>query len=412
MRPTRRAVLGGLLGGAAALAAPRRARAEEPRPHYMVLVMLSGGVDSILTVDPKDARTVLGKIDCGYPADQLLRGERRVYGPLFAPLMPHESSLAILHGVRIDTVGHDEAHFSISRGRIGASVSHPLIADVIGASLPGSAPLPHLAIQDAKANTDPVDLLGPTSTAVRISPRSMQQLLRQHPAHGVASDLLTRSREVEGKAVLAAHAPTADLYLASAERTLHLRRLIADLPADNPFFDPQLGIGLHLALHGIEHDRARFFTVGANLGWFDSHTDNLHIQSQRVVPALRDVARLLTLLGERRNAHGSLLSQTTVVIGSELGRYPRENLVHGKDHWPENSWILAGRGVRPGVTIGATDARFQGMKVDHESGSTTTGNRRPLYLDTLFATLLHLAGGDPRLHGYDRDALLRPLLLG
>jgi hypothetical protein len=46
----------------------------------------------------------------------------------------------------------------------------------------------------------------------------------------------------------------------------------------------------------------------------------------------------------------------------------------GKDHWPENSWMLLGKGIRRvegGVTLGATDDRLRGRPVDFRSGSLT-----------------------------------------
>jgi uncharacterized protein (DUF1501 family) len=66
----------------------------------------------------------------------------------------------------------------------------------------------------------------------------------------------------------------------------------------------------------------------------------------------------------------------TVVILGEFGRTPRISAQVGRDHWPQvNCALLAGRGMRTGQVIGATD-RIAGEAV-----------ARPVTFGELFATL-------------------------
>ena len=83
-----------------------------------------------------------------------------------------------------------------------------------------------------------------------------------------------------------------------------------------------------------------------------------------------------------------LLEDTLVVFGGEFGRtvycqgkLTREN--YGRDHHPRNFCIwMAGGGVRPGITYGATDDFSYNITKD------------PVHLNEVNATILHLMGVD------------------
>jgi hypothetical protein len=403
-------VLGGLLGGAALLAGRRGYATDAPEPpHYFVLILLHGGFDAVLTVDPKDGRATTGKLDPGYRWDETLRGATRAYGPLFGPLMRHERSLAFVHGVRVDTVGHIDGSLAVARGRITSSNSAPLIGDLIGTALPGRAPLPHVNFALSGALLEE-GMVGPDPLVVRVSKRRLSANFQQPVSDDPIYAEINRVHAEESAVLSSASEWTSKYYRARVERTRHLRRMLAGSKAENPFKDPEIAAGLLATLQAIEGDHARYLSVYTRALWFDSHTDNVHIQRDRVVPALRDISLFLTLLGERRNACGPLIDQTTVLVGSELGRYPKENVAQGKDHWPENSWIVAGRGIRPGVTVGGTDDSYRGLPTDFRTGSTTQGERRPIFLDDLFGTMLHLAGGDLAKNGFERAHVIEALL--
>src|SRR5689334_97112 len=79
-----------------------------------------------------------------------------------------------------------------------------------------------------------------------------------------------------------------------------------------------------------------------------------------------------------------LLDDTLVVFGTEFGRSPGAE-GNGRDHHPQAfcSW-LAGGGIKPGVSYGATD----------ELGFHAAENRR--YVTDIHATVLHQLGLDSR----------------
>jgi len=414
--PSRRQILRGALAGGAALACGRLARGAAPpaAPHYIVQFLLLGGYDSVLCVDPRDPAATGPGIECGYRNSDLLKGRRRPYGPLFAPLMRHEADLCLVHGVRSETVNHEDGIHALLRGRTTYSTTTPLLGDALGEVLPGDAPLPYLFLGPDLADHPARQGL---SSVVHV-PLTMIDGLRgadgpapaayaSQPWAAAVADAHAR----DAQRVLAGNAEQAALEARDARASAVLRRLLATLPARSAF-EPKSdqfpeGPALDLALHALDQNVAKFIQIV--MPGLDSHIDDLNAQTKRLVPIFEAIATFLDRLHALRNRFGTLAEQTTIVACSEFGRFPRFNSRAGKDHWPENTWILAGKGVRrhpDGFTVGGTDERFRGAMVDHETGAINRGDPRPIYLETMGATLLQLAGGDPRKFGYAADRVL------
>jgi hypothetical protein len=109
-----------------------------------------------------------------------------------------------------------------------------------------------------------------------------------------------------------------------------------------------------------------------------------------VVPALRrqvrDVDQPIAALIQDLKSRG-LLDSTLVIWGGEFGRtsYGQGDLsgFFGRDHHPRCfTYFLAGGGIKPGLTIGATD----------EFGYNIA--ERPVHVNDLHATILHCLGID------------------
>ena len=115
-------------------------------------------------------------------------------------------------------------------------------------------------------------------------------------------------------------------------------------------------------------------------GW-DSHTDIHREHTRQCAAADRPTAALITDLKQR-----GLLDDTLVVWGGEFGRTPVAQVsgnTYGRDHHPHGFTMwMAGGGVKPGITHGATD----------EFGYHATEN--PVHVHDLHATILHLLGLD------------------
>jgi hypothetical protein len=121
----------------------------------------------------------------------------------------------------------------------------------------------------------------------------------------------------------------------------------------------------------------RFVQCSHSYKW-DQH-ENLkadHTKNAREVD--KPIAGLLTDLKRR-----GLLKDTLVLWGGEFGRTPVAQGKDGRDHNPHaNTMFLAGGGVKPGISYGATD----------EYGYYAVDNK--VHFHDLHATMLHLLGLD------------------
>jgi hypothetical protein len=111
----------------------------------------------------------------------------------------------------------------------------------------------------------------------------------------------------------------------------------------------QAGARMLLARRLVEAG-VRFVTL--TYGGWDMHA-NIQRGMDRSVPALdQGFATLIRDLDRR-----GLLESTLVCVGTEFGRTPKVNGTAGRDHWPKVfSIVMAGGGIKPGITFGKSDA--------------------------------------------------------
>lgn len=386
-RFTRRSFLGAALAGTAGTLLSEQASAWDGSPgsshrQYVVSIFLWGGLDGVLTVDPKDAATSGSRIEPGYRAQERLQGTQRLYGPLMGELVRHDADLCLVHGVRTETLAHPLGQRFVQRGRVKAAAQAPWLGELLGASLPGDAPIPHLALGQSPDDFGAEDV---SSTAI-VSEELTQALLDPRArAARVASWLRAREHGHDDA----------------------LGRLVSTAEHQPRFQDPVLGPQLQLALHALQGNFAKAVTVSTRSLHLDAHQDHLSLQRRRLGPALDDVARFIDALKSVHNERGSLFEQTTLVIGSEFGRAPTYDASGGKDHWPESSWVLAGRGIRAGATVGETGSDLRGLSIDYRSGRPTGDQRRPVLIDALSATLLHIASPGSSNSGFRSEDVLQ-----
>ena len=352
------------------------------KPHYLVMMTLRGGFDSVMSVNPQDQTVVGDQIHCGYRADQRIQGSQRLYGPLIGGLERHDDDLCLIHAVRSDTTSHPDGLGMLIRGAVGAR-SYQLAAK-LAENLAGDAPLPTLDLMTLDGEV-PFDAME----------RPAWGDLRDRVQKQQLADLNVSQRDAEIVTKTVRGAAGLGSFLAYAQR---------DEEELAPKFNGFLGKHMRLAFQAIRGNWAKVINIGARLLYFDSHSDNFRYQRQRQPSTFADLATFIDLLKAEKNRFGSLYEQTTIAVFSEFGRYPRVNGQGGKDHWPENSWILAGKSITPGLTVGGTDASFRGLKVDFGTGKVKPKDGRPIFIDNAFATLVKLSGGNPTEFGYAADA--------
>jgi Protein of unknown function (DUF1501) len=154
-----------------------------------------------------------------------------------------------------------------------------------------------------------------------------------------------------------------DIYTEKAFRLLHSPavRQAFDLGSEGPklrdrFGRNKLGQSVLLARRLVEAG-VRFVTVydgqhnGQTANW-DAHENVFgRLKNDLVPPADQSFAALINDLSSR-----GLLEETLVIAMGEFGRTPKINGNAGRDHWPNcYSVVMAGGGVRGGVTFGASD---------------------------------------------------------
>jgi Protein of unknown function (DUF1501) len=168
------------------------------------------------------------------------------------------------------------------------------------------------------------------------------------------------------QALAAADGPSRDardVYTKKAFRLLHSPavRKAFDLGSEGPklrdrYGQNKLGQSVLLARRLVEAG-VRFVTVydgqynGQTANW-DSHENVFgRLKNDLIPPADQSFAALINDLSSR-----GLLDETLVIAMGEFGRTPKINGNAGRDHWPNcYSVVLAGGGVRGGVTFGSSD---------------------------------------------------------
>ena len=307
---------------------------------------------------------------------------------------------AIINGIDAHTVGHDSGRMMTMTGT--SASNYPDWPTSIAASGTGEYPLPHVvfggpsygghlsgSVVRAGGGTllDLIDgsivgaadqpapqLSTPSDQMIDafVFDRSARFAARQGGTHGLARertdalvDNLDRSMEIEGRKFEAGLGELGNDMLDQAIKAAELMRL-----------------GL-----------SRCAMIGIPGGW-DSHGDNT-VQA----PQFDNFFLALDALMEHMSVTPGLstrwlVDEVVVVAMSEFGRTPLWNGSMGKDHWPYNSTMVVGSGVRGGRSLGASDDGLIGRKIDFATGQPSdTGDI--LGSEHVGAALLKIAGIDP-----------------
>jgi hypothetical protein len=166
-----------------------------------------------------------------------------------------------------------------------------------------------------------------------------------------------------------------------------------------------MAVKFQRAIWALEQDLVRgvFLDFGSYYSPWDSHDFNGNRQTKWNGLLVATLSRFLAKLAATSNDHGKLSDTTAIVVGSELGRFPRLNGSEGKDHFPEIPLLFYGAGFDTqgsGASYGGTGRQMQALPVALDTGLPQRGGHT-LVLDDIGTTLLHLAGvPDPAAYGY------------
>jgi hypothetical protein len=412
--PTRRDIVKLALGTSAWLAGaslgckePRRTEravvAAPAHPRYWILILLSGGHDTLYTTDPKIARDVDSIVTLPTENRVVEAGELRL-GPHFAPLSRWASELTVLNGVQVRTVNHETGQKQFVHLKTNISDTMPSALDVIATRRSGQ-PLGVAYINLSSRVMHSPAYFGTADQFYFGKGDVFEQIARASPAElaSLAKVLRQQSGTIGRSGPGWREAEQTAVYL---REVADFFEHVADVPPlvsterSTDYVAQSMAESLDRALWLIENDLCSGVVLDLGLLGWDTHIRNEAKQGEMNGTFAKFFDDYLADLHARKNRHGILSQQTVTVVGSELGRFPRQNDMLGKDHLPQTSFVFAGPGIRPGKSFGRTGRRMEGLPIAYRNGDPAASGRVPL-LDDVGATMLHLAGLDPERYGYN-----------
>ena len=399
--------------------APRRVGLHHaPKAKRVIFLMMNGGPSHVDTFDPKPA---LKKYEGKKPEGEQQRRAKAGFVPSPFAFAPHGQSgvvmselfpelakcaddLCVIRSMHTDVPNHEpglllmhSGHQQPVRPSIGSWLSYGLGTE--NQNLPGFVVLaprrpvvgPHLwsnsflpgahqgmavNTQDMKVEKLVANLNHPRLTRPEQKEQldllaSLNKLHAERRDRDAALDAQIRAMEV----AFAMQTEAADAFDIDREPP-HVRAMYGDT-----LFGRQCLLARRLSERGVRFVQAYYLTPGGNQPW-DTHANNDDGHRKLCADSDKATAALLTDLRQR-----GLLDDTLVIWGGEFGRtpyaQPNDKGKHGRDHHHTAfSMVLAGGGVRGGLTYGASD----------EVGMHAVENR--VHVHDLHATVLHLLGID------------------
>ncbi|MEM1417148.1 MAG: DUF1501 domain-containing protein [Myxococcota bacterium] len=424
-RLSRRDLLRGFLGGAAALSVGPAAHllAQGSMQRRFVSFYFNGGWDVLLGPDPRDPSRTYSDLHTGAESSRPLLpaewrepipvriGEDReetILGRTMESLVEHCDVLTLFRGVNMNTVAHPTGRAYVNTFQAPAGVvprGDSLGTKMAAGTDPSVFVLPNMSIGMPTFN----ESQDPTLTGTRIGRATqMRDLLvprgRTLPSNVEA--LLDAARRAESSCVDARYDGALPLELAEGARDRLRLAVERDLGAA---FD--LGSDMRLQTeYGITNpndgnDPAvvaatvyRLFETGLSSsvsaqlqnGLDDHGSEWANDQPRDLKEAFDALAALLRDL--RRD--DPMLEQTMIVCHSEFARTPRINGNGGRDHWFSNSILAFGGGLKHGVFGASVEDSLGLLAVDPVTGRPSeTGE--VILPERIGATLLAAQGLDP-----------------
>ena len=393
------------------------------RPTKFIQVFFRGGIDALLTTDPKLRSEAVPKITSVYEEHEITKidtGAR--IGPLLSGLgSQHLSRAAILNGVIGGTVAHQIGTDQTAQLRrvyprwsgwagVGERVkgSSVGIGGTIAEAVRERTPLAEVWML-ARAGGTPSWLPAGRSLVVtewsEPEDTTLSKLVRlgiDEPKRAVIIDVLEKQARAGG----------ADPDV----RVKALHELVGKLPRkplpeaaklQAPKLPDGLGfnfVGANLKTWGpivrdamvmLSHGLTTSIYMLPDFSGFDTHQSNLEGQTQCMLLAVAELRHLFDELARWKTPDGTPLAEQTVVfVSSEIGRHPFTNEVKGKDHFPEMPVLVWGPGVRPGQ-YGETDKQMIAQPISAQTGHPARSKKDFVpTIDDVGASLLRWFGAD------------------
>jgi len=438
--------IAGLAGGAVALrsfVSPQLAQASPDNPQLLLVCYLSGGVDQMLTLDPRDASLAKYQASAAYaaggtgihPAYDLVTDSRvkavlaatsgsglQKKGALtFGPAMPaslinHGADLAVLRGVNMGTLTHEVGRRYFTTGKFprGLSASGSSLGTAVAAADGKETLIPNLTISSETYNEtfptwasglggnsfdDVLSLLKPIGTPLAtgidsavMDYEAISDSCLQRELNGAGLVDTFKASRIKARTMVSSTASAlfnfkvpAPAALVDLFATLEITKA-SDLLASKG----NAAIAAQALTQGISQSVS--IQLARNLddhdGWGDTHATTL-------ADGLEALGNLITYLKKTPYKGGSSMTwaHTTLLVFSEFARTPLLNGRAGRDHHLASSCLVAGPGIKGNQIVGATsDQALAVRNVNPTTGKPDDANGIALRPADIHATLLHSMG--------------------
>ncbi len=376
----------------------RGAESSGKRPKSVIILWMEGGASQLETFDP-------------HPGTAIAYGGKAiptsVKGIQFGEGLPLTAELAnefsILRAVTSKEGDHSRATYNVKTGyRPFPGLVHPAIGSVICHEMPGAAgteaaiDIPaHISILPGQfparggylgAQFDAFQAYDPVTPVPDVKSRTDND---REQRRFESLDLLERSFASGRLATLESERTLHRTSIERARKMMSSDQLAAfDVSAApdserKPFGDTAFGRSCLAAIRLVE---VGVRCVEVTLKGWDTHINNQEGQATQLAILDPALSALIRLLKER-----DLYDETILMVATEFGRTPKQNVTEGRDHWPHGfSVLLGGGGFRHGLAIGETDPTGESKepagKVTVEDIHTTIFHRLGIDTDYEFMT--------------------------
>ncbi len=341
----------------------RGAEARGSRPKSVIILWMEGGASQLETFDPHPGRLI------AYGGKAI---PTAVKGIQFGEGLPLSAELAtdfsVLRSVTSKEGDHSRATYNVKTGfRPIPGLVHPAIGSVICHEMPqpgregqGSELPTHVSILPGQfparggylgAKFDAFQTYDPVKPVPDIVARASQERQnRRFESLEIIENSFSRGRlpELETERTLHRDAITRAKKMMSSEQLAAFDVSTAPISELAAFGETPFGRACLAATRLVE---AGVRCVEVTLRGWDTHINNQEGQAKQLAildPAFSSLIRHL----KTRN----LYENTIVLVATEFGRTPKQNVSEGRDHWPHGfSVALGGGGFRGGLAIGETD---------------------------------------------------------
>jgi hypothetical protein len=312
----------------------------------------------------------------------------------------YAKDLLVLNGIDAQTNGHSTGRRYTFSGNLSQETTS--INALFSAALLPSSPLSFITFggYDFTGGIIPAVRLNNSSIVDKLAEPNLFNNNSNTPFYSDAtleminSSNAARSSDLAGSQPLASVRNALSRYNESHKQKAQIKDFQLILEELKDVDQPSTSMGREARL-GIASFRAGLTaSITLDSGGFDTHSNHDDNHIRRLAQLLRGADEVI------QEAKDQLVSDRIVlVMGSEFGRTPGYNSGNGKDHWPVNSMMLMGTGIKGGRVIGASTDQHSGMAVDQFS-------LEPVQSGGINITAAHINRALRKLAGIDNDPLV------